>query len=168
VKIYKAITPFYLEASTKDGWTLEQTLPTSRYDKVQCDTPLAVAGYDGNSSGNYGSAGTVQHTYREELVQVNEPIFIMSKDSEAISREEEIAKQLREAQDKLKLADERHKLNERDMGLLNTKASSLEETRTVLQAQLAGEQTTRRQMENHLAKIRTAIGTVRYDEILGS
>ncbi len=161
MKVYKAIGPFYLESSTKDGWTLEQTLPTSRYEKVQCDTPLALF----NRRDDYNST---QHTTlpRDELVQVNEPIFIMSKDSDAISREEELMKLLSEANDKVKLANVRHTLDERDMALLNTKASSLEETKTELQAKLGSEQTARRQMENHLAKIRTAIGTVRYDEIL--
>jgi hypothetical protein len=162
MKIYKAVAPHYLESSTKDGWALEQTLPTSRYETVKCDTPITVMARDG-----YNSSGYVT-TLRDEVVQVNEPIFILSKDSETNSREEELAKRVTEAETKVKLADERHKLDERDMGLLTTKATSLEETRTELQTKLGVEQVARQRMENHLAKIRTAIGTVRYDEILAS
>ena len=164
MKIYKAIAPYYLESSTRDGWVLEQTLPTSRYEKVQCETPLALFP---KRDDNYNS---LQQTTmpRDELVQVNEPIFIMSKDSDVISREEELMKLLSEANDKVKLADERHKLDERDQKDLSSKVENLEAVRTDLQTKLGTEQTSRRAMENHLSKIRTAIGTVRYDEILAS
>jgi hypothetical protein len=163
VKIFKSVFHYQLEQATTDGWAVEQTLPSSRYEKVQCDTPLALYSKRDDYSG-------MQHTTleREELVQVHEPIFILSKDADLISREEALLKRVREAEDKVKLADERHKLDERDQKDLTTKVENLEATRSELQTKLGTEQTSRRQMETHLAKIRSAIGTVRYDEILAS
>ena len=163
MKIFKSVFHYQLEQATRDGWAIEQTLPSSRYEKVQCATPITVMARDGG----YNNSGYVD-TNREELVQVNEPIFIMWKDGDGISREEALIKQLSEANDRIKQLDERHKLDERDQRDLTKKVEGLEETRTELQTKLGIEQTARRSMENHLVKIRTAIGTVRYDEILAS
>jgi hypothetical protein len=162
MKIYKAVAPYYLEQATKEGWALEQTLPTSRYDKVECDTPISLFP---KRDDNYNS---MQYTNcrREELVQVNEPIFIVSKESEVISREEELMKLLSEANDKVKLADQRNANDTRDIKTQTGKIEGLESDLSNLRGTLTTEQTARRQMETHLAKIRTAIGTVRYDEIL--
>lgn len=167
MKIHAVIRAFEVEPRTRDGWTLVQAMPASNYEKVLCDTPIPVEGYDGNAnSGSYGSAGTVQHTNREELVQVHEPVFLVAKELEVISREEGLKKELQDEKDKVKLAEQRHANDTRDMGLLTTKASSLEETKTVLQTQLSTEQTLRRKLEADLGKIRLAIGMTRYDEIL--
>jgi predicted GIY-YIG superfamily endonuclease len=166
MKIHAVIRAFEVESRTRDGWTLVQAMHASQYEKVFCETPIAIEGYDGHSS-SYGSAGSLQQARREELVQVHEPVFLVAKELEAIDREEQIKKELREAQDKLKLAEEKHKLDARDLEIQKNKIQGLDSDLSNLRTSLSDERTTRQRMEAQLTKIRSAIGTVRYDEIVG-
>jgi hypothetical protein len=167
MKIHAVIRAFEVEPRTRDGWTLVQSYHASNYEKIHCDTPIPVEGNRGNENYGNATAGSVQHAQREELVQVHEPVFLVAKDLEVIDREEQLKKELRDLQDKLKLAEEKHKLDARDLGVQKNRLDGLDSDLTNLRTELSRERTLRQTMETQLSKIRSAIGTVRYDEITG-
>ncbi len=167
MKIHAVIRAFEVEGRTRDGWTLVHAYHASNYEKVFCDTPIPVEGNRGGGGNSYSTSGMVQQAPREELVQVHEPIFLVTKDLEAINREELLQREIRELQDKLKLAEEKHKLDARDLEIQKNKIQGLDSDLSNLRTSLSDERTTRQRMEAQLTKIRSAIGTVRYDEIVG-
>jgi hypothetical protein len=172
MKIHKVVGAYNLEQATSEGWELAETFSSSRIDKTSCSTPIATDGYNGGSSG-YGSPGSVSSYVREEALVVHEPLFRVTKDSGVASYEEQLKAEMWKLRDSLAPHELKHQNDEREIKALTKQVEeltgkcdqlqrSLNESRTLFSSERIAKQA----LEAYLAKIRTAIGTVRFDEII--
>lgn len=159
MKAYKVIPARDVERSTLDGWELVQTIATSRAETVSCATPIAIEGNTGQNGG-YSTPGMVTTYPRDEIVQVNEPVFLLSKDVGAATHEEQLKNELQTL--RMSMAEQRAAFelkstnDDRDINV-GDKGTRLSDAITKLH-----------RAETALGKIRAAIGSVRYDEILAT
>ena len=165
MKVWKTSSAYHLELNTIAGWTLEQVLASSRVDKVQLSTPVAFEGTPGSTM-SYGVSGGVQAAIREEIAQVHEPVFLLSKEQEVVAREAALSAELRALHETMQPLELRHSNDTRDIEDLTKQIESLKTVNHRLEIQYMNELTLKRDALADLTKIKTAIGTVRYDEIL--
>jgi hypothetical protein len=166
MKVYKVVGPHGLEAASLDGWELVHTIASSRADKVSLQTPIAVDGCEG-SNGNYSTPGRVETCYpREEVVQVHEPMFMVSKEREVITREQQLKAELQGTVDKMTAMSLNSQNDDRDIKDLTAKAASWEKRFEDLNKTYNETQAKTRKLEGDLAKVRTAVGTKAFEEAL--
>lgn len=155
--VYKQILGHELEFHTNNGWKLERVLMTSRVEEKNLSSqtpPVANVTYSATD------------LFRRDAFVVKEPAYLVSKTAEALSHEAalrgeytEVIEQLRQAA--VNAATKSYN-DDRDLKHLNKKCEDL-------QAQADerdGWNRKARKFEADLGKIREAIGTKAYDEIL--
>lgn len=171
MKAYKVIPARDVERSTLDGWELVQTIATSRAETVSCATPIAIEGNTGQNGG-YSTPGMVTTYPRDEIVQVNEPVFLLSKDVGAATHEEQLKNELqtlRTSMAEQRAAFELKSTNDdRDIKTLTERVATLDLNVGDKGTRLSDAITKLHRAETALGKIRAAIGSVRYDEILAT
>lgn len=166
MKVFKVVPHYGLEAATLDGWELVQTIASSHADKVSLQTPVAVDGCNG-SNGSYGTPGHVETGYpREEAVQVHEPLFMLSKEREAISREEQLKTEKRELVEKMTALSLKSQNDDKDIEELKRQVKLLDINLKDKMERMALDTNKLRKLEGDLAKVRTAVGTKAYEEAL--
>jgi hypothetical protein len=163
MKIHKTVHSHELETATHDGWALEQIVTSSHVDSHR----NYAEARDPNSFYN-----TAQ-TYQEQAFRIDVPLFLVSKEAEAASREALLTEQLaqlhaqrveavnvletervahRKTQDTLKNVQESVEFHKTREDNVRKDADSYKQDAATNRAQLA--------------KIRVAIGEIRYKEIL--
>lgn len=163
--LYKCIPARDLESATTEGWALVSVLSSTKPLTVSAQTPVALDGSCAQLN-TYNSAPSVQSYLREEIVAVSEPMFLLSKDSDMASREQGLKNELQKMRESIEPLNLRHTNDERDIKEMTKKLEEALADKKHFRDSLDKEQTVRRTAEGQLAAIRTAIGTVRFDEII--
>lgn len=159
MKVYKVVGPYEVEKFTMDGWALDKVLGHSYADKVQCQRPVATEA----PQGCYG--GVSQYPY-EEVIQVHEPMFLLTKEIEVIQKEQLLTDEVGDLKKKLEL-----KQKERDQWMATSERSQREMLSSEAAARVSREHwdefaTKAQKLERDLAKLRVALGDLRMKEIL--
>lgn len=142
--VYTVVKHTEIERLTREGWKFEQTITASRMDIARLATPLVIP--------NVGGGGFQSNGIQELPVIVNEPLFMLSKDMDIITREGEL---------QALAYNQRKELAKAETAL----AAAAAEIQDALNA-LGVEQTMRRKLEVHLARVRAAIGELKFKEIV--
>jgi len=149
MQVYKIVKAEDVERWTSEGWGFVQVIPQVRAQKVECSTPMAPA--NGYSGAIYGS--------RDVLVQVHEPLFMLTKAQHILDREQHLtterdaAEKLAKAlQLKIDLLTGRQTLMDQEIAALQVRYNALCATKDA-QEQL------RHKLEADLAKICTTFGS---------
>lgn len=156
--VYTVVKHTEIERLTREGWKFEQIIAASRMDIARLSTPMVIP--------NTGGGGFQSHGTQELPVIVNEPLFMLSKDMDILTRENKLQalvynqrKELAEAQTALAAAaSEIERLTSGDALLRGVNQDALNA--------LGVEQTMRRKLEVHLARVRAAIGELKFKEIV--
>jgi hypothetical protein len=160
--IWKCVRANELESFTRGGWHMEQILVASRVETVPHSAPAQVVN---NNNNGYSSTGSTVPVDSPILVQ--EPMFLLKKDSEVESREHEL---------QAALADTKKTFEDwkREFDKVNRERNTYKEEadkRTEQLGAAAGVQQKlneeKRKMEADMAKVRQAIGDLKYFEIVG-
>lgn len=166
MKIYKAVHHGQLEFETRAGWTLEITLVHDHAINIPHQAPAQVVNNNNNNQGynSYQAGMTVQV---DKPVIVREPMFLLSKELDVQTREEELTKLLNDE-------TENHKSDLLKYDALNKSHEHYKneaDQRTKALGAAAGVQQkldeAKRKLEGDMAKIRAAIGDLKYFEIVG-
>ena len=166
MKVFKVVGPYQLEAASLDGWELVQTIASSRADKISLQTPIAVEGCNGNN-GSYPTPGHVDTCYpREEVVQVHEPLFMVAKERDVITREEQLKVEKRELVEKMTALSLKSQNDDKDIEELKRQVKLLDINLKDKMERMALDTNKLRKLEGDLAKVRTAVGTKAYEEAL--
>lgn len=151
MKIYKYVGGLDLEQHTLNGWTLDQIVVAQTLEQRSLKTaPPSHEPY--------------RCDYRDEAFVVSAPMFVLWKDSDAVSAEAALAADLHE------LRREQYELRDLAKGLtsdvqqLTVQARLNEESRAAALRLRDIAQEKLRTLECDLAKVRVAIGTKAYDE----
>jgi hypothetical protein len=162
--IWKCVPPNDLEHHTRQGWHLEQILVAGKVTTVQHSAPAQVVNNNPNA-GYYSSNGSTVPVDSPMIVQ--EPMFLLKKDSDVESREIELSVMHRGEQElhKQSLIELEKVKRERDT------YKSEADLRTKQLGESAGVQQKlheeKRKLEGDLAKVQKAIGDLKYFEIVG-
>ena len=161
MKVYKAIRVGELEQHTSDGWQREGE-PLRQQEIAECEdhrgrppTP------EERAAGHYGTVYAASKVFFGDVL-----IFIVWKDKEQISREQAAESRAFTAERKLedlnREATQHAKAIEKLTGERDAALKSASDERE----RVWDRDTKNRKLENDIAKIRTAIGTDRMNEIL--
>lgn len=149
MKVYKVVSHQDVERSTTlEGWELmlDHTQVETQAEPVNCKTPMTI-----NQGTSYSS---VQSYCSQSVGQFSRPLYLLSKDEEVVKRESSLTAQLVDVNIKMnelkKAYDELTKLADRAE---NSERASIARCR---------------KMEADIAKLRTAIGDLKFNEIVGS
>ena len=161
MKVYKVVKSSALEASTMDGWEPDRVLTSSGYISVSCSTPVPRSSPDPYNGQSHAIA------YRDELVQVHEPMFLLHKDHDVICNEVNLRGEITKGQ--IELSDVKKQRDQLDGLSKDLQAEKLEiiERNAKLRSNMDDETKMRRKLEHDIAKVRGAIGEIRMREILG-
>lgn len=160
MRIHAAVKAEELEFRTQNGWMFEQVIPCARAQTIQHNAPGPAQ--QANSGGYWLPTVTV-----ETPMVVSEPLFLVSKQSEVKNREAELTARLNDHIERLAALDKAH------TALLESRNQYKEEAdgRTkALNSVVAVQQKmsdSNRKLEADMAKIRQAIGDLKYFEIVG-
>lgn len=166
MKLYKAVHHGQLEFESRQGWALEQVLVHDHAINIPHQAPAQVVNNQNNNSGysNYQSGTTVSV---DTPVIVREPMFLLSKEMDVQTREDELTKLL-------KATEEERKKDLVTYDMLKKSHDSYKDEadrRTAsLSAQIAIQNKldeAKRKLEGDMGKIRKAIGDLKYFEIVG-
>lgn len=166
MKIYKAVHYQQLEVETRAGWVLEQVLVHDHSINVPHQAPAQVVNNNNNNNG-YSSYQSGMVVPVDTPVIVREPMFLLAKEMDIVTREEELTKLLKaeqEAQKKwsndydgLKRAHDTYK-DEADR-----RTKEVGESIAVQRKMM----TAKEKLEGDMSKVRKAIGDLKYFEIVG-
>jgi hypothetical protein len=159
MKVFKVVKFDQVEYLTMQGWELAQIIATSHGMPVPCSTPFMAPVANNYSPG-------VQYASRDEVVQVNEPLFMLSKDNEELSREAVLAGKLdlaategKKLLEKLTIAEANVAKEQGEHFAYQKRYDELHKTHYELVAK-------NRKLEVDLGKVRTAIGTKAFEEVI--
>lgn len=159
MKIYKVCEHGNLESFTRMGWHLEQTLMTSQPATIQHTAPAAPSANPNQYSNP--SVGV------DSPVVVCLPMFLLSKESEFENREIELTKIIKDKEEnETKQKREIEQLS-KDLERRDREARDLENHIGTLTTSAASSERRMRKLEGDLAKVRTGIGQIAYDKLVG-
>jgi hypothetical protein len=157
MKVFKVVKFADVETWSLQGWEFVMVVTQSLAQTVPCSTPFLGRDI------NYGP----QYASRDEIVQVHEALFMLSKDGEEISREAVLEGKLnlavaegRKLQEQLNVMTHNYKVVKED-------GAEYQKRYDQLNQKLGEEQKLRRKLEDDLAKICSAIGQIAFDKAVG-
>lgn len=156
--VHKVIRGHELERHTLDGWELKRTLIAKHAEKLSCSTPIPC-----HKDVNYQG---YQYTSREEVGQFEEMQFLVTKNSECLSREDQLLNESNTWREKVAALDLKSKNDDRDLAQLREVEAAAQTRLREVSQNCLDDRTRLRKLEGDLAKVRTAIGTKAYDEAL--
>jgi len=162
MKIYKCVHHVQLEHETRQGWTMEQVLAHDHAVNIQHTAPAQVVNNNQNSYSNSGNAIGV-----DSPVIVREPMFLLSKESEVETRENQLLNQLTEGKKLLEEARENLKPITKERDSYKEEADSRTKQLNIAAGAQQKIDEARRKLEADMGKIRQAIGDLKYFEIVG-
>jgi hypothetical protein len=159
MKVFKVVAYGDVERFTMDGWELDKVLSRSYADRLQCSTPVATQAPD-------GCYGSVSNSFRDEPIQVQEPLFLLFKDFDTLSKEKLLEDRVKK--DVLELDDLKKRTEQWEMTAKNLQRE-VEGSKAV--AAIAREKWDQQsalaqKLEAHISKLRIAIGDLRMKEII--
>ncbi len=160
MKAHKIVASYQLESATLDGWELVRSISITRMEKMSCTTPIATPG-----NTNYNTPG-VTTMMRDEVMRVNEPVFLLSKDTEIVNREAMLQMELQATKEQIAPLKLKSDNDDKDLKQLREAHDAAQTRLRDVSQEVLDARTKIRQLEGDLARLRTAIGTVRFDEIL--
>lgn len=156
--VHKVIRGHELERHTLDGWELKRTLIAKHAEKLSCSTPIPC-----HKDVNYQG---YQYTSREEVGQFEEMQFLVTKNSECLSREDQLLNEINTWREKVAALDLKSKNDDRDLNELKHRAELLDINLKDKTERMILDTNKLRKLEGDLGKVRAAIGTKAYDEAL--
>jgi len=157
-KVHKVVKPDQLEWETRLGWSLVCVIQQTR---VQTLREIQQQGH------NHHNGSWVPEQYQMQSHIVSDPMFLVEKDQEIINREEQLEANAANAREELrKLKLEFENAGKQIKTLEEGKARDIKD-----QQQLADDvraaRDAKRKLEGDLAKVRAAIGDLKWKEIVG-
>lgn len=161
MKVYKVVTYADVERHTMDGWELDKVLGRSYATSMSCNTPVPVQVPD-------NCYGSVSNSLRDEPVQVHEPLFLLFKDYDTLSKEKLLEEHIKK--DVLELADLKKRIEQWELTAKNLQREvEVSKESTQVACTKRDEQTVlARKLEGDIAKLRIALGDLRMKEILNA
>lgn len=156
--VHKVVRGHELERHTLDGWELKRTLVAKHADKISCMTPIPC-----HKDVNYQG---YQYTTRDEVGQFEEIQFLVTKNSEMLSREDQLLNEINAWREKVAALELKSKNDDRDLADLKHRADLLDLNLKDKMERMSLDTNKLRKLEGDLAKVRIAIGTKAYDEAL--
>jgi len=156
MKVFKVVKFNEVEQWTFQGWEFVMVVTQSLAQTVPCSTPYM------NRDNNYGP----QYASRDEIVQVHEALFMLSKDSGEILREGVLTMERDVALQEARAAKERLSGATQRAESATVMAGEYQTRYDQLNLKLGEEMVRIRKLEGDLGKVRTAIGTKAFEEAI--
>ncbi len=157
--VTKVVYHYEVEPLTRDGWTLKEILSAVHVQRIQLMVPF-------QPDNQNGYVPPVQYGTREELLPVSAPLFVLTKETEVETREQELDAKLKMALNANQpLIDSAKSLTE-TVAQLNKKLDVANARVENVERQLSEARTSKDKLERDITKIRQAIGTMEFDAIL--